>query len=697
MKTTNVLFEVGLEEMPARFMDDTEKQLKDKTKAWLDNIRLEYQNLTTYITPRRFAVLIEGLAYKQADQEEEAKGPALKIAKDEEGNWSKAAIGFSKGQGKAVEDLYTKDLNGTEYVFVNKFIEGQTQEQLLPGFKDIILSLQFPKNMRWAEESLRYIRPIKWLVALQDDQVIPFDITGVKTGNRSEGHRFLGEQITISNPLAYNEQLKSQYVIAETEQRKQMIVDGIKELEEENGWVIPIDQDLLTEVTHLVEYPTVFSGQFSEAFLHIPKEVLITSMKEHQRYFPVQTLSENLLAYFVGVRNGTKEHIESVAKGNEKVLRARLQDAQFFYEEDQKQTIDENLKKLDRMVFQEQLGTIADKVSRVIDISKMIANELHFSDQVQKKIERAAQISKFDLVTNMVNEFTELQGIMGRKYALIFGEDDTVAKAIEEHYMPRNAQDKLPESNVGSVISIADKLDTIVGCFAVGLIPSGSQDPYALRRQALGIMQIIQGQQWELNINSLIEKVYTIFDAKNIPTAEKTSVIDQLESFFKQRTAYIMKEANIEADIMDAVLINQLSDISFLLEKARWLKDKRLDPAFKGEQEAFVRVMNLAAKAEGDHEVDPNLFENEQEKLLYTTFLQIHDRYQQALAGKQVDKAMEQFTPIVQPVHQFFDHTMVMDNNQSIRQNRLALLKLIANDLIQFADLTKVQWKQTQS
>ncbi|WP_018931601.1 glycine--tRNA ligase subunit beta [Gracilibacillus lacisalsi] len=696
MKTTNVLFEVGLEEMPARFMNDTEKQLKNKTIEWLKTIRLAYQNLTTYITPRRFAVLIEGLDYKQADQEEEAKGPALKIARDDEGNWTKAAIGFSKGQGKSVDDLYVKEINGTEYVFVNKFLKGKTQEELLPDFKDIILSLNFPKNMRWADQNLRFIRPIKWLVALQDENVIPFEIAGVQTSNVSFGHRFLGEKIEIRTPSNYSQLLSKQYVIAETTKRQQMIVEGIKQLEQENGWDIPVDDDLLTEVAHLVEYPTVFFGHFSEEFLHIPKEVLITSMKEHQRYFPVQTKDNQLLPFFIGVRNGTNDHIGTVSRGNEKVLQARLQDAQFFYEEDQKQSIDNNLKQLDRMVFQESLGTIADKVKRVIEISEIIATELDLTELEKKQIERAAKISKFDLVTNMVNEFTELQGIMGRKYATIFGEDDAVAQAIEEHYMPRNAHDKLPASVVGSVVSIADKIDTIVGCFAVGLIPSGSQDPYALRRQALGILQINQHNSWDVNINQLIEKVFGLFDAKNISTTEKSHVLTQLESFFKQRAAYIMKEANIEADIIEAVLVNELADFSLVLEKAQLLKEKRTDVDFKDKQEAFVRVMNLAMKAEEDVTVDSKLFEKDEENQLYQSFLDIKDLYRNAMVKKDAKEALEQLTPLVEPIHQFFDNTMVMADDEQIRHNRLALLKVIADEIHQFADLTKVQWKQTQ-
>ncbi|GAB2573152.1 glycine--tRNA ligase subunit beta [Gracilibacillus alcaliphilus] len=694
MKTTNVLFEVGLEEMPARFMDDTEQQLKQKTIEWLQQIRLPYQEITTFITPRRFAVLITGLADKQPDQTEEAKGPALKIAKDDQGNWSKAAIGFSKGQGKSVDDLFVKEVKGTEYIFVEKFIEGRTQEQLLPAFKDIILSLNFPKNMRWSNENMRYIRPIKWLVALKDQAIIPFEIAGVKTGRTSKGHRFLGGSFEITDPSAYEEQLAEQYVIAKAEDRKQRILSGIAQLEKEQQWVIPVDLDLLTEVTNLVEYPTVFYGQFSQDYLQLPKEVLTTSMKEHQRYFPVQNNQSELLSYFIGVRNGTEEHIDTVARGNEKVLRARLQDAQFFFEEDQKQSIATNLKRLERMVFQEKLGTIADKVKRVINISRLLADMLQLSDKQKFQIKRTAQISKFDLVTNMVTEFTELQGIMGRKYAEMFGEDPVVAQAIEEHYMPRNTHDRLPETAVGAVVSIADKLDTVVGCFGVGLIPSGSQDPYALRRQALGILQIIQDKEWDLNLDHIIAEVLSLFKQAGIQTESYEQSIDQIEAFFKQRSAYIMKEAALDSDIIEAVLASQLSNFSFLIEKGKLLQEKKADPDFKSSQEAFVRVLNLAVKAEETTAIKPELFENEQEAALYQSYLAVKEPFDKGLTQKNAKQALTALIPLVEPIHLFFDHTMVMAEDPAIRQNRLALLLHIAELLLQFADLTKVQWKQ---
>lgn len=696
MTTTNVLFEVGLEEMPARFMSDTEKQLHEKTIAWLASIRLKYDQLHTFITPRRFAVQIIGLETKQDDEEEEVKGPAVKIAKDEANNWTKAAIGFTKGQGKSVEDIYTKEVNGTEYIFVKKFTAGQSVDTLLPDFKSVILDLHFPKNMRWSNQTLRYIRPIKWLVALRDEQIIPFEITNVKTSNYTFGHRFLGGKTVITKPEQYEQLLNEQHVIVDSNKRQQKIVNEIKELEQQHNWVIPIDESLLEEVTHLVEYPTVFYGEFEKRFLDIPKEVLITSMKEHQRYFPVMNHTAELQPFFVAVRNGTNQHIEKVAKGNEKVLRARLQDAQFFYEEDQQLSIERNVQQLSKMVFQEQLGTIADKVNRVNKIAKIIARKLSLQDDVTQKVTRASEICKFDLVTNMVNEFTELQGVMGHKYALIFGEDKEVAQAIEEHYLPKSAKSELPKSLVGSVVSVADKLDTIIGCFTVGLIPSGSQDPYALRRQALGIVQIVKERNWDINISELIKEVQQLY-IDFTTSDEMANIHEQLHTFFKQRAAYIMKEENIEQDVVEAVLAGKLEKFAFMIEKAHLLSEKRNDLSFKTKQEAFVRVLNLASKVSEEVDVDPQKFKNNEEKALFEKYQAIHTDYLKALTNKKASVAIELLSQLVTPINAFFDHTMVMDKDESIKMNRLALLSYISKDIKQFADLTEINWKQTHS
>ncbi|CQR46874.1 Glycine--tRNA ligase beta subunit [Paraliobacillus sp. PM-2] len=696
MSTTNVLFEIGLEEMPARFLADTEKQLQQKTTEWLSSIRLSHKNIKTFVTPRRLAVVIEGLATKQLDQEEEAKGPAKKIALDEAGNWSKAAIGFTKGQGKSVDDIYFKEIKGTEYVFVNKYIEGSNAEDLLPGFKDVILQLNFPKNMRWANKNLRFVRPIRWIVALNNSKVIPFEIASVTTSNTTYGHRFLGEEVTISNPLDYQKVLMNQCVIADSKDRKQLIVEQIEQLETQKGWHIPKDNELLEEVTQLVEYPTVFFGSFSETYLTIPDEVLITSMKEHQRYFPVMNNNSELLPYFIAVRNGDDQHIELVAKGNEKVLKARLSDAMFFYEEDQKQSIEKNNEKLERMVFQEKLGTIADKVKRVVTLTDKLTELLEIDDVTKQHAIRAAQISKFDLVTNMVNEFTKLQGIMGEKYAKIFGEDNRVAKAINEHYMPRSANDALPTTIEGAIVSIADKLDTIIGCIYVGLIPSGSQDPYALRRQAIGVLQILQEKDWGISVEDLLKATKEIYQKSDVALESEQITDEQIASFFYARASFILKEATNEHDIIHAVLANGIGNISFTYKKAELLAVKKHDPDFKDTQEALVRVLNIAKKGESTS-VDPSIFENEHEQKLYDIYQSIKPTFLKQLDAYEAEQSLLTLSELTQSIHTFFDHTMVMADNEEIKQNRISLLNDIASLINRYADLSIIEWKQQVS
>ncbi|MCA0970049.1 glycine--tRNA ligase subunit beta [Halobacillus litoralis] len=688
-----VLFELGVEELPARFIDDALRQLETKTAAWFKDARIPFGEVKGFATPRRLAVQITEVADKQPNLEEEAKGPAKKIALNEDGEWTKAAIGFSKGQGKDVEDIYFKEIKGTEYVHVTKFVEGEWTEKLLQGFHTVFLSLNFPKNMRWADYELRYVRPIRWITALFGDQVIPFEIGNVSTDRWTRGHRFLGEDIEILDAEQYEEALQKQFVLASVETRKQMIQKQLNDLQEEKGWNLIIDQDLLDEVTHLVEYPTAFSGSFNEEFLSLPEEALITSMKEHQRYFPVRSNEGELLPYFVGVRNGNDKHIDNVARGNEKVLKARLKDAQFFYEEDQKGTIDEKLAKLERMVYQEELGTLSDKVNRIVAISGKLAEWLQLNDQEKQLTKRAAEICKFDLVTQMVDEFTELQGVMGEKYARLFGEEEEVAVAINEHYMPRQANGELPSTTIGAIVSIADKLDTIVGSISIGIIPTGSQDPYGLRRQALGILQMLKEKGWNVSVEKLIELVHNFYDELNLPTRTQEEVSHDLHEFFKVRAAYLLKEDGIDPDVVEAVLVQGIGRYATTRDKAKVLVAKRSDASFKPVQEALGRAMNLAKKAEGT-EVSKNLFENETEAKLYEVYQATTPDYHKALQENKPEEALAALSRLASPIHDFFDQTMVMAEDEQVKENRLSLLNAISQDVLTFADLTAIEWKQ---
>ena len=689
----DVLFEIGLEELPARFVDNAEKQLKEKTKNWLKELRISFESVKSFSTPRRLAVLINQVSEIQESLDIEAKGPAEKIAKDEKGNWTKAAIGFTKGQGKTTDDIYIKEIKGIPYIHVNKHIEGKRSEDLLSSFKEVIESLHFESNMKWGEYSMHFARPIRWLVALYDTKIIPFELTNVKSGNVTYSHRFLGKQINLEKPLQYEEELENNYVIADSEKRKTLITEGIKDLENKHGFHIYDDETLLNEVKNLVEYPTVFTGTFDNKYLDLPTEVLITSMKEHQRYFPVHSSEGKLLPYFISVRNGDNYEIDKVIRGNEKVLHARLADAQFFYEEDHKNSIHFYQDKLDNVIFQEKLGTIYDKVKRVQYLTKEIAMRLSLSEDVVEKANRAAEICKFDLTTNMVNEFTELQGIIGEKYALEFGEDKDVAKAIREHYLPDHADGELPVSLIGSIVSVADKLDTIVGCIYVGLVPTSSQDPYGLRRQAIGVLRVIKDRKWDISVEELFDMPFSLYKNLDVEPSDEEKIRQKLMEFIKHRVRFLLKEKDLEPDVMEAVLKKGIENLPYLMEKASILSSKRNDDEFKVVQEALVRVLNIAKKAR-DITIDPSLFETESERKLYDVFKKVQNSYDSVNKNKEAEKALEQLKYLAQPIHEFFNSNMVMAEDEDIRENRLGLIYKIASLITNYADLSEIEWKQ---
>jgi glycyl-tRNA synthetase beta chain len=683
----DLLLEIGLEEMPARFVTDSMNQLANKVRAWLEEKKVNYRELLAYSTPRRLALLVLDVDVVQPDIHEEAKGPAKKIAQNESGEWSKAAIGFSRGQGMSVDDIYFKEINGVEYAHVKKFIEGQETKSLLPELNDIIKGLTFPKNMRWADQDLRYIRPIKWLVALFGQEVVPFSIANVQSNNWSLGHRFLGSRIELTEPVNYEKEMLAQYVVVDPQIRKNNILSQLKELEKEKNWVILVDEDLLEEVNNLVEYPTVLYGQFEEEYLKLPEEVLITSMKEHQRYFPVKSADGELIRYFVTVRNGGREYLDKVAKGNEKVLRARLSDAAFFYAEDQKMDIQQALKKLNSIVYHEEIGTLANKVDRVRRLTNMITQKLNFTDEEKQTAERAAEICKFDLVTNMVNEFPELQGHMGEKYARQKGEKEAVAVAINEHYMPRNADDRAPEGNAGAVLSIAEKVDTIASFFSIGMIPSGSQDPYALRRQATGVVQTFLHKDWKIQLEDLIQQSLLLLEAEGIVKQNLETLSQELIAFFKLRIKYLLQEKGIRYDLIDAVLGNEVGIISTLVNKAVVLEGKKNTDDFKENIEALSRILNIASKSKENGDIQEALFENEEEQQLYDKFKAVSGLLNESVTEEYYFELLVSMKP---EINQYFDHTMVMAENEAVKQNRLNLMVKISEIIRKFANVNEI-------
>lgn len=687
MSKKDLLIEIGLEEMPARFVTSSIEQLTDKLKNWFAEKQIEIGDVKSYSTPRRLAVLINDVSEAQEDIQEEAKGPAKKIALDENGNWSKAAIGFTRGQGMSVDDIYFKEINGVEYAHVEKFTKGQETKSLLPELKQIITGLTFPKNMRWANEEIKYIRPIKWLVAMFGTEVIPFEITDVATGTWTRGHRFLGDKVEISSPEEYVVSLLGQYVIANSQERKDAIVSQLKKIEEENDWIIPIDEELLEEVNNLVEYPTALFGRFEEEFLELPEEVLITSMKEHQRYFPVKSKDGKLLPFFVTVRNGDHQHLETVARGNEKVLRARLADAAFFYKEDQKMEIAKALEKFKTIVYHEEIGTLAEKVERVKALTNKLTAELNFTEADQKVAARAAEISKFDLVTNMVYEFPELQGFMGEKYAIQKGEDVLVAKAINEHYMPRNAEDSPAETNAGAALAIVEKLDTIASTIAIGVIPSGSQDPYALRRQATGIVQTLIHKNWDIELERLISLSIEMIEAANFAKLSREELEKELLSFFKLRIKHLLQERGVRYDLIDALLAGKIGVIASLVRKAEILNVKKDEEGFKESMEALSRVINISSKADTPGAVAPEVFENDYERNLHNQLLEVEKTLEGNVSEQET---YELLVSLKGRINDYFDHTMVMVDDEKLKRNRLNLMVKLAKIIKNFANVTEI-------
>ncbi|WP_243386291.1 glycine--tRNA ligase subunit beta [Bacillus kexueae] len=682
MSKRDLLLEIGLEEMPARFVSQASEQLKQKVEQWLSDHKLSFESIQKFSTPRRLTVLVTNVDEKQDDIQEEAKGPAKKIALDADGNWTKAAIGFSRGQGASVEDIFFKEINGVEYAFVEKFVKGQETKHLIGELKAVIEGLSFPKNMKWGSYSLRYVRPIQWLVVMFGNEVIPFEITDIRTNNVTVGHRFIGENASIPEPSMYEEVLLEQHVIADEKKRKNLIREQLKELEQENQWVIPVDEDLLEEVTNLVEYPTALFGSFEKDYLNLPEEVLVTTMREHQRYFPVKDQSGQLLPYFVTVRNGNRDHLENVARGNEKVLRARLSDANFFYQEDQKLSIEKAIEKLDKIVFHEELGTVGEKVKRVVKLSAKLAEKLQLSEQQTKDIERAASIAKFDLVTQLVYEFPELQGIMGEKYARLKGEREDVAIAINEHYMPRHAEDNAPSSVVGAVVGLADKLDTIAGFFSIGNIPSGSQDPYALRRQASGVVQTLISKKWRFTLEEL-------FELAAEPFTKHENLYEEWKAFFQMRVKHLLQESSIRYDIIDAVLGSSIHEVNAYIERAEVLKDKLHEDDFKEVAEALSRVLNISKKGEVSV-INESLFEKEEEKDLYQAYLKLRDQYLALTDKGEFEKAFDLLKGLKDVINSYFDGIMVMANDENLRRNRLAQMVELARLITSFANINSI-------
>ncbi|MCK8815939.1 glycine--tRNA ligase subunit beta [Natroniella sulfidigena] len=689
--SNDLLLEVGTEEIPAGFMEGAFEQLERLARDLFTDNRVEIGEVKATGTPRRLALYIKDVAEQQSDLKKEVRGPAKSVAFDESGNPTKAGAGFARGQGITPEELEIRDTENGEYVFAVTVEEGKATTELLSELLvKIIKELNFPKSMRWANQELRFARPIKWLLALYGTEKIDLSLAGVESDNWTLGHRFLSDgQVKIDKAATYFDKLEEEYVIADHLQRREMIVEQIKEIGQQHDVEVVIEEELLHEVNFLVEYPTALCGKFEEEFLQLPEEVLITSMREHQRYFPVKDEAGELKNMFVTVRNGTDEYIDTVRAGNEKVLRARLSDGIFFYQEDQKEKLEEKLEELKDIIFQKELGTLYEKVERMVTLAEDFGQLLELSNAEIKQAKRAAKLAKADLVTEMVNEFAKLQGTMGKEYALLDGEDEEVAQAIFEHYLPRHATDQLPGLEISRVISIADKIDNIVGCFSVGIIPTGSQDPYALRRQAQGIVKIIVDAGLNLKLDQLIDTALDALAEQDKLEASAAEVKEEVLEFFKLRLENLLEEAEIRYDVSDAVLATNYYDVNDTLMRADAVMEFRGEEGFEELITAFNRASNLAAKAESE-QLDPELFEAEATKELYSAYQEVKEEIEELTTKKYYLQALQEVAKLKGPIDNFFNSVMVMTDDQQVKNNRLGLLKVVSQLLSRIADLTKI-------
>ena len=677
----DLLLEIGTEEVPAHVMPHLLADLKRLAGDVFAERRLAYDSLRTIGTPRRTALLVTGLAERQEDISTETRGPSVAIAFDAEGKPTKAGAGFARGQGVDPAALIQRD----GYVYASVHERGAETAQLLTELlPELIRAIPLPNSMRWGDLDFRFIRPIRWIVALYGTEVVPFTLANVTSGNTSRGHRTLSPQdFVISSPADYETACEKAYIIVDPVRRRSMITEQINEVAKAAGGTAEITPDLLEEVLYLVEYPTALSGAFEEKYLALPAETVITPMRDHQRYFPVKAADDSLLPVFITVRNGGREHLDVVAHGNERVLRARLADAQFFFDEDRKKSLAEHREKLKTVVFQQGLGSMYEKTERLMELVTAIVEELAPDEAAYEAMEpdarRAAELSKADLVTGMVTEFTELQGIMGREYALLDGEKPEVARAIDEQYMPRFAGDELPQSDLGFALSVADKIDNIVGTFSRGKIPTGSQDPFALRRQALGLVLMLIDHKSGLLLSDLVEEASDLYDL-DVSLCQKMQVY--VADFIRLRLKNVLAERGVRYDVQEAVL----TDVDFVADvpvRAAYIERLLASDGADALVQSFVRVGNIARMTETGV-VDPALFVAQEEGAL-------HAAYERAVAARaEGADTLPAEQALAAAIDAFFDAVMVMDKDERIKKNRLTLLKAIDNYLLYTADYSKI-------
>ncbi len=680
----DLLFEIGAEEIPAGFMPSILQQLQDLTAQKLQDAHLPFGTVTTYGTPRRVAVLVKDLADQSADISERHKGPSVSIAYDADGNATKAAIGFARGKGLDVADLVVED----GYIFAETTSKGVSAEDIVKEIlPQLISGLNFPKSMHWGNLDDKFVRPVRWLVALLDDQVIPVEFATVQSGNVSRGHRFLGEsEFVIANPADYVATLEKNFVMVDQNKRREVIKEQLFAIAAEKNADIVWDDDLLEEILYLVEWPTALCGGFEDSYLALPDAAIITPMKDHQRYFPLMSKDGKLLPMFLTVRNGNDKSIEVVQVGNERVLRARLDDAKFFFNEDRKKALIDREEGLTKIVFQEGLGNLADKTKRLLELGRVFGEACELDEDAAVELERATLLAKTDLTTGMVTEFTELQGVMGKEYALLDGESPEVAEAIFEQYLPRFAGDVLPKTDTGKVLSIIDKVDNIVATFSRGLIPTGSQDPYALRRQTIGILNILLESKWNVNLGPIFVAAMNLL---NVPADKQAELQVQLEEFFTLRLKNIYLDRQIPHHVIDLLLSNTALSVADAEGLANAVMNNRIDENVELVQ-AYTRMYNLVKDVTYTG-VDESKLVEDAEKALFADATKAAAVSQEAWDNMDYAGVVAVPATLVDSINKFFEDVMVMDKDEVIKANRLQLVRLAYSVIAVIGDVSKLK------
>jgi len=700
--TGELILEIGTEEIPALFLSKAKKDLQSLLKSELENSSLDFNKIETFSTPRRIVAYITGLSDHQKDRVTENFGPPKRIAFDESGKPSKAALGFAKSQNVSIDDVEIKNRDNGEFLCVKKEIKGEKTSELLKNIlPKVIKSLHFNKTMRWGDIETSFVRPIRWLGATFLGKRIQFSIENIKSSDISYGHRFTSKKpFKFKNWKDYTTSLEKNNVVLDPVKRKNIIEKEINKIAKKIGGKIQDDPVLIETVINIVEHPTVLIGQFEEKYLKLPKEVLISVMKNHQKYFPVYNSSSELLPYFIFVCGTPVKDTNVVVRGNERVIRARFNDAEFFFAEDSRKKLSEHFDDLKNMVYLSQIGSYFEKASRMEKISHIIASELSLEKE-KTDLAKAALLSKCDLATQMVFEFAELQGTMGKYYAIISGEKKNVANAIEEHYMPLTRDGELPQSLIGSLLSITEKIDNITSCFIAGLIPTGSADPYAFRRQAIGIIRIVLKNKLNLNLEEIITKsvkltINSLDKGKNkLDNSSAEEIKENIINFIAERFKNFLIEEGYSVNVIDSVLSTGFNNIVDCYNRIKAIEKFKKQKDFEELALAFKRVVNIA-KDTPSAKINVKLFKDSSEKNLFKTFTDIKKKSEKYFEGNNLTKesdyikALNSIKTLKKPVDDFFDSVMVMDKDEKLKNNRLAILRDIKELFFKISDFSKI-------